>query len=307
VPAAAVGADTKDVLEAQWSAFMASAGDRHAARQRLMSSGAADSSSKRSRGTRSGAATPRAGGRGKIRQQQEPHGERAEADRGASADLETRRRNFGQREAAMNQAAQTLADNDESMMSNWPRASKQRKVRAAEAELERLSSALLLEEFITERASTDEYRKQLGFLALVRRDIERLSKLIDDANKKWLAAGNTEQKPLINRIVLYIDDLDRCKESTVLAVLEAVHLLLAFPLFVCAVAVDPRWVEKCLREARKQLFIDEDADTGQHRLGQRDRRGLPGENFPDPIWMSPIEADTCVGQSLWDQPRHPSQ
>ena len=199
----------------------------------------------------------------------------------------------------------------------------QDKVRAAETELQRLSSALLLEEFIKDRSSTDEYRKQLGFLALVRRDIERLSQLIDQANKSWLRTDNNDPPPLLNRIVLYIDDLDRCKESTVLAVLEAVHLLLAFPLFVCAVAVDPRWVEKCLREARRQLFIEEDPQTAQDdqqsprvqadkgvakparqpngsgRLEGRGSVSAPAtvgdyleKIFQIPIWMSPIEGRT---------------
>jgi hypothetical protein len=45
--------------------------------------------------------------------------------------------------------------------------------------------------------------------------------------------------PTLSRIVLYIDDLDRCPEKLVVEVLRAVHLLLAFDLFVCVVAVDP--------------------------------------------------------------------
>lgn len=48
--------------------------------------------------------------------------------------------------------------------------------------------------------------------------------------------------PSIERIVLYIDDLDRCPPSRVVDVLGAVHLLLAFPLFVVVVAVDERWL-----------------------------------------------------------------
>lgn len=55
--------------------------------------------------------------------------------------------------------------------------------------------------------------------------------------------------PTVSRIVLYIDDLDRCREEKVVEVLRIVHLLLASPLFVCAVAVDPRWVTTCLWKA----------------------------------------------------------
>ena len=54
--------------------------------------------------------------------------------------------------------------------------------------------------------------------------------------------------PRINRIVLYIDDLDRCPERKVVDVLQAVHLLLAYPLFVVVVGVDPRWLLHSLEE-----------------------------------------------------------
>jgi hypothetical protein len=209
-------------------------------------------------------------------------------------ELERQRAALAKREQAVNDTAQELArrarEHDAKLAE---RVKAENRVRTAEAELERLSSALLLEEFIKDRSSTDEYRKQLGFLALVRRDIERLSKLIDDANKRWLDTGNDDPSPLLNRIVLYIDDLDRCKESTVLAVLEAVHLLLAFPLFVCAVAVDPRWVEKCLREAHTQLFID---DKERKTNGNENASATVGDYlekiFQIPIWMSPIESRT---------------
>src|SRR5439155_18123718 len=47
--------------------------------------------------------------------------------------------------------------------------------------------------------------------------------------------------------VLYIDDLDRCPDAKVIEVLQAVHLLLAFPLFVVVVAVDSRWLAHALQ------------------------------------------------------------
>ncbi|MEZ5024500.1 MAG: P-loop NTPase fold protein [Chitinophagales bacterium] len=42
----------------------------------------------------------------------------------------------------------------------------------------------------------------------------------------------------VERIVLYIDDLDRCPPKKVVEVLQAIHLILAFPLFVVVVGVD---------------------------------------------------------------------
>jgi KAP family P-loop domain len=53
--------------------------------------------------------------------------------------------------------------------------------------------------------------------------------------------------PTIERIILYIDDLDRCPEDKVVDVLLAIHLLLAFRLFVVVVGVDSRWLLHSLR------------------------------------------------------------
>ncbi len=58
--------------------------------------------------------------------------------------------------------------------------------------------------------------------------------------------------PTIERIVLYIDDLDRCPPERVVEVLGAVHLLLAFPLFVVVVAVDERWLVGSLEDQHAQ-------------------------------------------------------
>jgi predicted KAP-like P-loop ATPase len=53
------------------------------------------------------------------------------------------------------------------------------------------------------------------------------------------------KKP-IDRIILYVDDLDRCQPEQVVEVLQAVHLLLAFDLFSVVVGVDARWLERSL-------------------------------------------------------------
>jgi hypothetical protein len=63
--------------------------------------------------------------------------------------------------------------------------------------------------------------------------------------------------PAVDRIVLYVDDLDRCPPRRVVEVLEAVHLLLAGRLFVVVVAVDPRWLLRSITSHYRELF---DAD-----------------------------------------------
>jgi hypothetical protein len=154
--------------------------------------------------------------------------------------------------------------------------------------LDGLSAGFLLNEFLGERAASQDYVKHLGLVALIRRDFDRLSRLIEQSNQEWLnrqngngessAAAPVQAKlPQIHRIVLYIDDLDRCSESVVVKVLQAVHLLLAFPAFVVVVGVDSRWLQSCLE---KEIWAG---------LSDPDRAGTPLDYlekiFQIPIWL----------------------
>ncbi|MCP3168899.1 P-loop NTPase fold protein [Myxococcus qinghaiensis] len=153
-----------------------------------------------------------------------------------------------------------------------------------------LSSARLLDKFIENRTGSDDYRKHLGLVALIRRDFEELSRLMEAVNRDEQTDPNV---PVINRIVLYIDDLDRCSEDTVVKVLQAVHLLLAFPLFVVVVGVDSRWVARCLNHTFKDLLKQEDA-----KALSLDAM-TPGATaydylekiFQIPIWLRPVSND----------------
>lgn len=100
-------------------------------------------------------------------------------------------------------------------------------------------------EFISKRVSSTDYTKHLGLISLIRDDFTELQKfLLEDVHNN------------VDRIVLYIDDLDRCSDELVVDVLEAVHLLLAFKLFVVVVGVDTRWVHGALK-SRHGNFTDE--------------------------------------------------
>ena len=50
----------------------------------------------------------------------------------------------------------------------------------------------------------------------------------------------------LDRIVVYVEDLDYCKAETVVNVLQAIHLLLSFDLFAVVLAADSRWLMYCL-------------------------------------------------------------
>ncbi len=111
--------------------------------------------------------------------------------------------------------------------------------------------------FIEERLQSGDYQQYLGLISLIREDLEKLEEnlgLIHYPNGKKERSKDEEVNERIpRRIVLYIDDLDRCSNEVVIKVLEAVHLLLAFDLFVVIVGVDYRWMSHALSEHYPQL------------------------------------------------------
>lgn len=139
--------------------------------------------------------------------------------------------------------------------------------------------------FIEERVSSPDYQEHLGIIALIRRDLDNLSDLLSknsrEKRKAWqnlpktsdLATSevadetpveeNKEGVAEVDRIILYIDDLDRCPPERVVEVLQAVHLLLAFKLFVVVVAVDSRWLLRSLEKHYPDfLIIDRQNGSG---------------------------------------------
>jgi hypothetical protein len=113
-----------------------------------------------------------------------------------------------------------------------------------------------LTRFIEARARSGDYRGQLGLVSLARRDFQELSDIFTDrealdAKKKTLSPEGAEALEKlgasIDRIVLFVDDLDRCQADKVVDVLQAVHLLLAYPLFAVVVGVDQRSLRQSLR------------------------------------------------------------
>ncbi|MFC7264399.1 P-loop NTPase fold protein [Streptomyces lutosisoli] len=124
----------------------------------------------------------------------------------------------------------------------------------AQAALRELSGARLLERYLSERAGSTDYGRYLGVIALAHRDLRDL-----DA---FLRRAATDAGQPVDRIVLYIDDLDRCPPRVVVDVLEAVHLLLALPLFVVVVGVDARWLTTSLLD-QNPLLLSHPVDRGR--------------------------------------------
>ncbi len=114
--------------------------------------------------------------------------------------------------------------------------------------------------------------------------------------------------PRFSRIVLYIDDLDRCPPEKVVQVLQAVHLLLSFPLFVVVVAVDARWVSRALQDRYSGLLADSPAplpgeaaaDAEGVELAARTRHsgGASSKDYLEkifqiPYWVRPMDANAA--------------
>ncbi|HXA19908.1 MAG TPA: P-loop NTPase fold protein [Thermoanaerobaculia bacterium] len=170
----------------------------------------------------------------------------------------------------------------------------EKQVANAKQALLELTNGYRLTRFIDERAASDDYRKLLGVLATVRNDFSTLSELMHPAR------GNSDLSDdlHIDRIILYIDDLDRCRPDRVVEVLQAVHLLLAFKLFVVVVGVDARWVSESLRRKHKSL-------RGKQSDGDdTPDDGVPGyavaphdyleKIFQVPFWLDPMQSPTTM-------------
>ncbi len=166
-----------------------------------------------------------------------------------------------------------------------------------EEKLRQATPSRLLAQFIADRVESNDYRKHLGVLALVRDDFERLSYFIEHENRECESFETLEQEQAdadrrINRIVLYIDDLDRCSTEKVIQVLQAVHLLLAFPLFVVVVAVDARWISGALYEEYGTLLkpkntLNNNLEKENELIGATALDYLE-KIFQIPFWLSPM-------------------
>lgn len=86
------------------------------------------------------------------------------------------------------------------------------------------------------------------------------------------------------RVVLYIDDLDRCPPDQVVAVLEAVQLLVKNPLFIAVIAIDERYITRALEKRYEGILI---------------RRGQPsGTDYLEKIIQVPYRVRPIIRSAL---------
>ncbi|WP_327692381.1 P-loop NTPase fold protein [Streptomyces sp. NBC_00461] len=134
-----------------------------------------------------------------------------------------------------------------------------------EDRLAQADATVRLSRLLEDLGNSRAYAADRGLLGRIHQDLEQLQDDLDRARRQW-SKYQTGQPPL-ERIILYIDDLDRCPPARVVELLAAVHLMLALQLFVVVVAVDPRWLLGALEYHYRELF--------------------PGENTTDRAGTSP--------------------
>lgn len=141
--------------------------------------------------------------------------------------------------------------------------------------------------FIDKRSNSDDYKKHLGIVSNIRNDFKILSDLFVGHSNE---ADNSPVKfnKVLQRIVLYIDDLDRCPEDRVIEVLEAVNLLMAFPLFIVVVGVDGRWVRNALKKRHEIQFGETNPDEGS----KIETANYLEKIFQIPFHLKPAEDDS---------------
>ena len=159
--------------------------------------------------------------------------------------------------------------------------------------LAEVDAAYRLSRFLQSSTTTEDYAGYRGLLDQVYRDLEELDRDLRAARRQWEAIPTPT--PPLQRIMLYIDDLDRCPPQRVVEVLAAVHLMLALPLFVVFVAVDPRWLVSSLEHHYAELFNRSDArDDNSAEVDLATPLDYLDKIFQIPFAVAPLTADAAA-------------
>jgi Skp family chaperone for outer membrane proteins len=146
-------------------------------------------------------------------------------------------------------------------------AAAEREFADATAEIDRINRGGLVYDFLQERRSSASYIGHLGLISTIRQDLDRLGMLLKDFAK--------EGENPIERIILYIDDLDRCHPDKVVEVLQR---------FICC----SRSISSMLLSVWMPAGWSVLCDASMSALGYKERRhvqspGLSGKDLPDPL------------------------
>jgi Cdc6-like AAA superfamily ATPase len=96
-----------------------------------------------------------------------------------------------------------------------------------------------LGQWVTALFQDTDYGKQIGHMAEIRADLELLENLLSREN---------------GRMVVVIDDLDRCEPEKAVEMLQAINLLLNFDSFIVVMGIDARIVTRAIESHYKDML-----------------------------------------------------
>lgn len=175
-------------------------------------------------------------------------------------------------------------------------AAAERALQAAQSDAAAASLPAQMLTLTTSRVDDATYAKELTTISTARGDLQLLSSILRDQSAGAApspAAGGAEPLRPVDRVILYIDDLDRCSSAQVVRVLQVVHMLLAFELFVVVVAVDARWVEASLKAHYRWLDGADEADAADGRAPVTPQDYLE-KIFQISFWLEPMTASRAA-------------
>jgi len=104
--------------------------------------------------------------------------------------------------------------------------------------------------------NVNKYEKTFGIVHEVHKDLQLISDaMLNNRQKDIFPRGDP-------RIILFVDDLDRCDQATVVRVIESLQLLVKTKLFVAVLAIDPRYVTLSLEKGYKEVLDPKISPTG---------------------------------------------
>ena len=155
----------------------------------------------------------------------------------------------------------------------------------AQQRLELVDTQYQFIEFVHAQGNSAIYRESRGLVGDVHDNLVMLSDKLAQARRQWTVDDEQPEPP--ERIVLYIDDLDRCPPDRVVEMLEAVNLILTLDVFIVVVAVDARWMIRSLECHYREFFGGGDVISADPEYPAADHDRIAPYDYLDKIFQIP--------------------
>jgi WD40 repeat protein len=155
----------------------------------------------------------------------------------------------------------------------------------AQQHLELVDAQYRFIEFVQDQGNSAIYREGRGLVGDVHDNLVALSDKLRQARRQWVVDDTQPEPP--ERIVLYIDDLDRCPPDRVVEMLEAVNLILTLDVFIVVVAVDARWMIRSLECHYREFFGGVEAISADPDYPAADHDRIAPYDYLDKIFQIP--------------------